>query len=964
MTSTRRRSRVLTCLVSAAVACATSLGALSSSAAATVIVVTNTADGGPGSLRAAIELSNTTPGSNTIVFAIPATDPGFDGQWFTIKPLSPLPALTDDGTTVDGRSQTAFTGDTNTAGPEVFLDGQDQAEGHAFRVQSSGNVIEGLTLSGFPYQAILIQPHSATPLSGNVVRGNYIGTDPTGQSAIPNGTRFPFGPIPALSVGMGVDTVIGGTAPGDGNLVSGNFSFGIDIVIGSRRTIVQGNRVGTDATGTRALPNGGHGINLGEFGGATFDNVIGGTAPGAGNLISGNDGDGIFVAGSGHVIQGNLIGTNADGSASIPNRRSGIRFVRATDLQVGGTSPAARNVISGNSQSGIALGDSSTDNVIEGNFIGTNASGTAALGNRGNGVTTSSGPLRIGGTTPGAGNLISGNRGFKGAVLAFDMSGLTIQGNLVGTDAAGTSAIPNAGPGLDLFKVTDALVGGTGGTARNLISGNGGSGISIGGDGGSTRVVVQGNYIGTDITGTAALGNRAQGVSVGGASANVVGGTGAGEGNLISGNVRAGVFISAPAQFPTSANVVQGNLIGTDVTGASALPNGSDGVHLDGDGVVGTRIGGTAPGSRNVISGNGHDGVAIGLPGLFGRPRDTIVQGNLIGTDRSGTRAIPNGTNPTPENSNPQGVRINGGRTLVGGTTPSARNVISGNTAAGVWLGRGAHESVIQGNFIGTDSSGSSAIPNGGGIAFKIHCGDPDCVPTDTLIGGSTPGAGNLISGNRSGGIGLAGIRTRAEGNLIGTDVTGSAALPNGGPGVSVNFVCGLEDCRGDLSGNTIAFNNGPGIGNGNDRAAFRISRNSIFSNAGLGIDLGSGGVTPNDPGDADTGPNGLQNFPVLIRAQVTPGALLVIGRIDTPDPARVTIELFANAVPSPGGDPSGHGEGAVFLGTATPNPGGVFVATLPSVPEGTLITATATDAAGNTSEFAANIPARAPGPP
>jgi hypothetical protein len=106
-----------------------------------------------------------------------------------------------------------------------------------------------------------------------------------------------------------------------------------------------------------------------------------------------------------------------------------------------------------------------------------------------------------------------------------------------------------------------------------------------------------------------------------------------------------------------------------------------------------------------------------------------------------------------------------------------------------------------------------------------------------------------------------------------------------------------------------------------------------------------------------------LINFPVLTSALAARGQLVVKGTIDTPNPRAVTIEFFGNAVPTPGGDPSGHGEGAVFLGTVRPNAQGAFTAALPPVPAGTLITATATDAAGNTSEFAANVAATPPGP-
>ena len=189
--------------------------------------------------------------------------------------------------------------------------------------------------------------------------------------------------------------------------------------------------------------------------------------------------------------------------------------------------------------------------------------------------------------------------------------------------------------------------------------------------------------------------------------------------------------------------------------------------------------------------------------------------------------------------------------------------------------------------------------------------------------------------------------------------------------GASQNTLGGIGTTPGTCDGpcNVIAFNATehaiarggvrlPGsAGTGN-----AILGNSIFSNLlGLGIDLGARGVTPNDAGDFDTGPNNLQNFPVLRSARLMvlkTKQLIVRGRIDTPNPRTVTIEFFSNPVPTPGGDPSGHGEGAVFLGRVTPNVLGRFTATLPPVLTGTVISATATDANGSTSEFAANIAA------
>jgi large repetitive protein len=263
---------------------------------------------------------------------------------------------------------------------------------------------------------------------------------------------------------------------------------------------------------------------------------------------------------------------------------------------------------------------------------------------------------------------------------------------------------------------------------------------------------------------------------------------------------------------------------------------------------------------------------------------------------------------------------------------------------------------LVQGNNIGTNSAGTAAIPNGGpGIQVTNYS-------TGTVIGGTASGAGNLISGNRRTGIGIPNANgVLVQGNLIGTDASGANPLPNGINGVSIGGISQSDSntIGGTTAGagNVIAFNHGNGVtvysGTGN-----AISRNSIFSNGGLGVDLGGDGVTPNDPGDTDTGPNNLQNFPVLTFALVSQGGLVVQGTIDTPIPQTVTLEFFANLVPVPGGDPSGHGEGATFLGTATPAPDGTFTAALPTVAPGTLISATATDAVGDTSEFAEDIAA------
>jgi titin len=516
----------------------------------------------------------------------------------------------------------------------------------------------------------------------------------------------------------------------------------------------------------------------------------------------------------------------------------------------------------------------------------------------------------------------------------------SVTGSYVGLDATGAVAVENRFQGISVLSGTGNVIGGSSPAERNVVSGNNGQGIWLASSGNTVR----GNFIGTDRTGTLALGNGLEGVFIwpcpfgncpgGPAQNNVVGGSAPGEGNVISGNSD-GVWIQ------DSANLVEGNFIGTDVSGTLPLGDRNDGVHIASG--TANEIGGTAAEQRNIISGNGSDGINVG-GGSSGESTGNLIQGNFIGTDQTGTTALPNRNN---------GVEIDSGASdnVVGASTPQARNIISGNGGNGVQIHDPATQfNVVEGNFIGTDATGTIALGNTfGGVNLANGA-------SANTIGGTQAGSGNLVSGNPHNGVNIdGGSGNLVQGNLIGTDASGTASLPNAFHGVSIGISASASDNR--VERNVIAHNGLDGVivAQGVNNA---ISRNSVFSNGGLGIDLGGDGVTLNDPGDADTGPNNLQNFPVLTSALVSPGRLVVRGTIDTPSPQTVVLEFFANPVPVPGGDPSGYGEGAVFLGTATPAPDGSFTAVLPSVASGTLISATATDAAGNTSEFAQDVAA------
>ena len=261
-------------------------------------------------------------------------------------------------------------------------------------------------------------------------------------------------------------------------------------------------------------------------------------------------------------------------------------------------------------------------NLVEGNLIGTNQDGSGPLSNL-TGVLISGGATEnvIGGTDAGAANVISGNASGDGSdgggveISGIGTTGNLVEGNFIGTNPDGSAAVANR-VGVSIGSGASAnVIGGTAPEARNLISGNNDSGIIIT-DAGTTLNLVEGNLIGTDNDGSGRLGN-ASGVKVSSAaSGNVIGGTEAGAGNVISGNLLFGVVL---ADAGTTGNRIEGNLIGTDKDGAGVLYN-ITGV-LIGSGASANVIGGTVPSAHNVISGNKLFGVLITDTGTIGNLR-------------------------------------------------------------------------------------------------------------------------------------------------------------------------------------------------------------------------------------------------------------------------------------------------------------------------------------------------------
>ncbi len=347
------------------------------------------------SLREAIQAANANPGNDQIAFDVAG------GGVQTIRPTSVLPALTDP-VTLAGDTQPGA-GDT----PRIELDGS-LISGDGLRLTGGASVVRGLAIHGF---ALALRVEGA----GNFVEGNFVGTDPNGVSDPGNSW--------GISLISCSDSVVGGTAAAARNLISGNANHGLALLTaGSVGNRVEGNFIGTDVTGEFALANG-EGLHL-----EALNNTIGGTAPGAGNLVSGNQGGGIVVAGTGYLIQGNRVGTNAAGTEALANG-SGI-LVSGTNTTVGGTVDGAGNLLSGNLNFGLHV-ISVSGTVVQGNTIGAQADGASPLGNgfRGAQVNQGASDVLIGGVVEGAPNRIAWNSGI-GVVVSI-ASNVAILGNAI-----------------------------------------------------------------------------------------------------------------------------------------------------------------------------------------------------------------------------------------------------------------------------------------------------------------------------------------------------------------------------------------------------------------------------------------------------------------------------------------------------------------------------------------------------
>ncbi len=653
-TSRRNPGQTMLCRVVMCMMLAFALLIAVEPAHASSFVATNTNDSGAGSLRQAILDANANPGADIITFAI-----GTGAQ--TIKLSSVLPQITE-ALTIDGTSQPSYAGT-----PLIELDGESVPyETIGLEIAADDCLIQGLVINDFTF-GILFSGNR------NVIVKNYIGTDITGsQMTSRNGS------------GILLDGWIAPSANNvlRDNLVSGNVEFGVEIrnAVGTK---IQGNKVGTTADGNSKLGNGKWGIVIGDI---SADTLVGGTKPGEGNLISGNGSLGILLsAGNDGIhfmtnshIEGNLIGTNADGTSALGNGENGISASgQMTNTVIGGTAAGAGNVISGNGWNGIT-NYYSTDMIVQGNFIGTNAAGSACLGNAAEGIFLMTGAVissNVISCNGSDGIEVCGNeycpemaRASRAMEGDFNAKGIpattpsqvtttfaTIRNNYIGTDAAGTLNLGNAEEGIVLWYIDGNQI------TDNVIAFYPKYGINVAS--GSVNTIQHNSILSSE-----------NGMNISGTSNTILE-------NTISNSTYYGVVVWS------TDNLIQDNTVAENGWSGVAVANGSA---IVGNNTV----------KHNTISSNGEHGVQLSGPG------NSLVENTISDSAQNGVYVIAS-ANLVQDNI----ITTNGNAgVLIGNGSGNALrgNSISANGALGIDL---APEGVTP-NDIGDKDKGANKKQN------------------------------------------------------------------------------------------------------------------------------------------------------------------------------------------------------------------------------------------------------------
>lgn len=885
----------------------------------------NICDDGAGNctLRAAIEESNATTGTQTITFNISGTADFTNGgqNGYTIQPTSGLPQITDtvniDGYTQPGaQANTAIAPNPLNGRLLVELNGDNAgvSDGLGFFSNSNNSTIKGLVINGFD------QGNAIFMLVDNIViRGNYIGANPAGNSAKPN------------VVGVNTDNsdpneatgvLVGGLNPADRNLISGNTAgtTGTASYPGTN-WVFYGNYIGVAADGLTPLDN----STPSGSGQLSVDNctgvIIGGNQTGAINVLGASLGHGIAPHEADNLtIEGNYIGFGYDGTTALGNATLGS-YGAGIAITNSDTVSIANNKIAGWKSEGIYIGLGNSNATFNNNYI---------LDNTGEGVIIQS-----------PGMIFTNNTVTNGALVGINI-------NTADNIVSDNIITNNNGRGIDVTVTNNTIT-------DNIISDNTDYGILLS----STDNLVSGNTFstnGTDginvtatnntITGNTITDNTQSGINIS-ASDNTI------SDNIISSSSQSGIYInsgatvnniidntiSTSAQFGIDINATN-NTISSNTISSST----QSGINVSAsDNII----------SNNTISSSTQRGININAV------NNTISSNTVSSSSQDGIYLNSGATgntisSNTVSTSTQSGISVNAINSIIAGNTVINNtiygisvetsdntildNLISNNHGpANIYLGgTGAPISnlTIQGNKIGTKADGTIDNSYTQNIGILL-VGDV----SNLLIGGSSAGDGNIIAGNNGAGIANSGM-----------DISGFGVSPN----------------KLAIMGNSIYSNNSgsiygfalPGLGIDN----YMVNLDGSF----VPQSTTEEGVTPNDSNDTDTGPNNYMNFPVLQSATQTNDTLALTYDLDAADSPtnQYRVEFFANDV----ADPSGNGEGQTYLGSVTATNGTGNTANL-TLPSGTNLTGkvlsattTAIDTStpsdfGSTSEFSENAP-------
>jgi CSLREA domain-containing protein len=606
---------------------------------ATELTVNTTDDGGQGlcnnpggscSLREAINRANATQGTVLIRFNISGSE-----VLKMIRPNSALPDVTNT-VIIDGTTQPGYGGGI----PLIEIEGSWTANTGGLTIRGAGSVVKGLMIVNFHGNGIGVRAPDVS------ITSNYIGTD--GSAEVDMGNN-----------GWGVDV----TCSADGSEMPLRAQIGDS----NQGNVISGNGLG--------------GVNI------DFD------------PCGGRDSEA--------KVWGNTIGLDAAGDGLVGNGGPGVRIRHASQNEIGGLLHGRRNYISGNHGNGVEVVHvGSVKNTIHNNLIGTDLSGAQDRGNWQNGVYSEGNIVLIGGLELEAGNVIAASQE-EGVLIA--MGPALVQGNRIGTNQAGTAALPNLDGVVVKSCNTNVQIGGSDPEARNIISGNTNAGILIRDSGacGDGNAKVFGNYIGTNPNGTQAIGNGI-GIHVW-ANHTTVGGTATGLWNLVSGNLSHGILIES------NDNVVKGNDIGDGLWQGGSLPNGEAGILMKSgasgntiesntihdNGTIGVQIAGNGTRNsvrKNGIYNNGGLGIDLGAEGVLANDNQDPDPGeNNLQNYPNLTSAVFDGTDAT----------VDGLLNSAAGTTFTVDVYVSGECDP---TGYGEGQRWVQSIGVTSNSNGQAAI--------------------------------------------------------------------------------------------------------------------------------------------------------------------------------------------------------------------------------------------------------------